>query len=159
MKRKWFAFWICGCQECQKNLSSQKTIHNHLQNSPKICDHSSHFLCGRLKWITPYAKTCCQYNIILFKATIWKWVKTWRLLAQVDKTSNILSIFLQTFDFCHLTNTKLVFFQVNLLIVEACLNRTLFTKTICLWHKSSIAKVTKINKIARYGPSHLFKNY
>ena len=36
MKRKRFAFWICGRQDCQKNLHSQNIILIHPQNFPKI---------------------------------------------------------------------------------------------------------------------------
>ena len=36
---------------------------------------------------------------------------------------------------CHLTNTKLIFFQFSLLKVKIYLNRRLFMKTVYLWQK------------------------
>ena len=53
MKRNRFDFWIFGRLECQKNPTSQKTIHNHLQNCQKFFDHPF-----------PFPKTYCQYNIV-----------------------------------------------------------------------------------------------
>ena len=39
-------------------------------------------------------------------------------------------IYYQLLDLCHLTNTKLVFFQVSLLKVKIYLNRRLFMRTM-----------------------------
>ena len=63
MKRKRFAFWICRRQACQKNPPSQNTIHSHLQNYPKLCDHSIPFPYNRHEWIIPYIKTYCYTQI------------------------------------------------------------------------------------------------
>ena len=70
---------------------------------------------------------------------------TWFMLIKGVRSCQIYN---QLLDLCHLTNTKLVFFQVSLLKVKIYLNRRLFMRTICLWHKIQQLQAKKIDKIA-----------
>ena len=65
-------------------------------------------------------------NLVAVCSKLIKWVRSYQI-------SNLI------LDLYHLRITELVFFQVSLLKVNACLNRTLFMKTVCLWQKKSAA--------------------
>ena len=137
VKRERSAFWICGLQECQKNPPFQNTMHNHLQNCPKFCDHPSIFLCSRHKWITPYVKICCYYNIV--QCTNMQMGKTLAAtcskLVKWARSYQISYLFL---DLCHLTSTEHVFFHVSLLNLKTCFNKRLFMRKVCLKHSSLV---------------------
>ena len=109
VKRKRFVFWFCGHQKYQKHLSSQNTIHNHPQHSPKFCNLSS-FLCGRHKYITPYFKTYCYYSIVQRNNMQMgkNLVVTCSKLIKLVRSYQISYLLL---DLYPLTNNKLVFFQ------------------------------------------------
>ena len=106
MKTNRFAFWMCD--KIARKIPTLKTSSTSI---PKIAQNfvvTSALSLWRYKWITPYIKTYCWYNIIQSNNIQMgkNLVTTWSMLAKGVRS---YQIYYQLHDLCQLTNTKLVF--------------------------------------------------